>query len=130
MSGITIFWGTLLRQLREKHKFKQAEIASILHIDRASYSNIETGRKRPSAETLAILSNIYDIDLFQYALNNMPETFVREQSEFKAERIAKKKRKKERPAESGPHQSSLSFYNPDNPEDLDDSEDSEDSKKN
>ena len=48
MGEITIFWGTLLRQLREKHKLNQADIAGILHMSRASYSNIETGRKKPS----------------------------------------------------------------------------------
>ena len=83
MGEIVIFWGTLLRQLREKHKLTQNDIANVLHISRQSYSNIETGRKKPSAETLAILSNIYNVDLFQYALNNMPEAFVKEQSEFK-----------------------------------------------
>lgn len=112
MGEITIFWGTLLRQLREKHKLNQADIAGILHMSRASYSNIETGRKKPSAETLAILSNIYNVDLFQYALNNMPEQFVREQTEFKAERTAKIN-KKARPSDSGSRHHSLSFYNPD-----------------
>ena len=53
MGEITIFWGTLLRQLREKHKLNQADIAGILHISRASYSNIETGRKKPSTERTA-----------------------------------------------------------------------------
>ena len=112
MGELTIFWGTLLRQLREKHKLTQADIAKILHMSRASYSNIETGRKKPSAETLAILSNIYNLDLFQYALNNMPESFVREQAEFKTEHSVMI-RKKARPAKNEPRHHSLSFYNPD-----------------
>ena len=92
MGEIVIFWGTLLRQLREKHKLSQNDVAGILHISRQSYSHIETGQKKPSAEILAILSNIYNVDLFQYALNNMPESFVKEQAEFKCA-LSKKARR-------------------------------------
>ena len=59
-----IFWGDLLRQVRTSRGITQGEVASVLHISRQDYSNLETGRCHPAPEHLAILSNIYDVDYF------------------------------------------------------------------
>lgn len=81
--GVTIFWGDCLRSARVAKKLTQKEVASILHISRQTYSCYETGRSQPTPEILAILSNIYDINLLDYALQCMPEEYVAEQQEFK-----------------------------------------------
>ncbi len=78
-----IFWGNLLRTLRREHHLTQAELGEILHTSRQNYSNLETGRTQPTAEQIAILSHIYDKDLIQYVINNMPVEYVAEQQEFK-----------------------------------------------
>lgn len=81
--GVTIFWGDCLRSARVAKKLTQKEVATILHITRQTYSCYETGRTQPPPETLAILSNIYGVNLLDYALQCMPEEYVAEQQEFK-----------------------------------------------
>ena len=98
-----IFWGDLLRQVRTSRGITQGEVASVLHISRQDYSNLETGRCHPAPEHLAILSNIYDVDLLQYVSDCMPVEFLEEQRAFKynlatgaiqKERIEKKEERK------------------------------------
>lgn len=84
MSHVVIFWGQLLRELRKSHHLNQEEIARVLHISRQDYSHIETGKVRPSPEIISILSNLYDKDLFTYALDRMPDALINEQQEFKS----------------------------------------------
>ena len=92
-----IFWGNLLRSLRREYNLTQAEVAELLHTSRQNYSNIETGRTQPSAEQIAILSEIYEKDLIQYVINNMPVEYVEEQQEFKYNMTRyQEKRKRER----------------------------------
>jgi len=78
-----IFWGDLLRSLRRAHNLTQDEVASVLHTTRQNISNMETGRCQPSAEVIAVLSNIYDMDLIDYATHCMPVEYVAEQQAFK-----------------------------------------------
>ncbi len=79
-----LFWGNILRNLRNKYHLRQYEIADILKIPRQAYSNIECGHTHPTPEQLAILSDLYDVDLNRYILNSLPEEFLKEHHEFKA----------------------------------------------
>ena len=78
-----IYWGNILKQLRKDYGLTQDEIASVLHVSRQVYGSLENGKTQPSAEQLAFLSNIYDIDLYNYILKSMPEDMVAEQHAFK-----------------------------------------------
>ncbi|MCR5149238.1 MAG: helix-turn-helix domain-containing protein [Eubacterium sp.] len=80
---IVIFWGEILRKARVAHNLTQKEIADVLHISRQAYSGIETGRTHPSPEMIAILSNIYDINLFEFMFKYLPEEYIAETHEFK-----------------------------------------------
>ncbi len=79
-----LFWGEILKQARKMRNLTQKEVADILHISRQSYSSYETGRTRPTPELIAILSNIYDLNLFDHAIKYMPADYLAEQHEFKA----------------------------------------------
>jgi transcriptional regulator with XRE-family HTH domain len=81
--SIKIYWGSLLRAIRVERHLTQDEVANILHIKRQVYSYIECGKTHPTAEELAILSNVYDLDLYRYALKCMPVDYVAEQIEFR-----------------------------------------------
>jgi transcriptional regulator with XRE-family HTH domain len=92
--AIKILWGPLLKAQRKSHHLNQDEVANLLHITRQAYSNMECGRTQPTAEALAILSEIYDIDIYQYAVKNMPDEMVAEQSRFKVTMPNQKNKKK------------------------------------
>ena len=79
----TVYWGDLLRGLREKHHMLQKEVAILLHTSRQSYSNLENGRTQPSPEQLAALSYIYDVNLLDYVQKCLPPGFVAEQSAYR-----------------------------------------------
>ena len=85
-----IFWGDLFRSLRESNCMLQKELAIVLHVSRQTYSNLETGRARPSPEQLAILSYIYDVDLMEYVRHCLPKEYLDEQEAF---RLYKEKKK-------------------------------------
>ena len=78
-----LYWGDILKQARKKRNLTQKEVADVLHITRQSYSSYETGRTRPTPELIAVLSNIYDLNLLDNALKNMPADYLAEQHEFK-----------------------------------------------
>ncbi len=78
-----IYWGNILKQLRKDYGLTQDDIAGVLHVSRQVYGYIESGKKQPTPEDLVILSNIYDIELFNYISKSMPEDMVAEQQEFK-----------------------------------------------
>ena len=100
MTRVLISWGEMLREIRKANHLKQSEIASILHVSRQDYGHIERGIVRPSPEMISILSNLYDKDLFLYALDRMPENLVNEQKDFKTylNSIQTGKKKKKNPA--------------------------------
>ena len=81
---IKVSWGSVLRTLREKYDLTQAEIAELLHISRPDYANIEGGRQQPTAEMIAILTDIYETDLYRFAINSLPDELIAEQTRFKA----------------------------------------------
>ena len=79
-----IYWGNILKNIRNANKLKQEDIAYLLDITRQSYSQMECGHTHPTPEQIAILSDLYDINLFEYVMNSLPEEYVREHQEFKA----------------------------------------------
>lgn len=48
-----------LRLLRTLYGMSQKEVASLLHVDRTSYTNYELGKTEPSYHTLLRLAAIY-----------------------------------------------------------------------
>lgn len=50
-----------LKELRTKHGYTQNEIAKMLGISRAAYTNIENGKREPDFDTLNKLSNIFNV---------------------------------------------------------------------
>ena len=78
-----IFMGGLLRELRKQNNLTQQEIAELLHMSRQAYNRLECGYVQPTVEIIAILSDIYDYDLFLYILKHMPEEMLAEQTQFK-----------------------------------------------
>ncbi|MBR6172860.1 MAG: helix-turn-helix transcriptional regulator [Eubacterium sp.] len=79
----TVYWGDLLRGLREKHYMLQKEVAILLHTSRQSYCNLENGRSQPSVEQIAALSYIYDVNLLEYVQKCLPPGFVAEQKAYR-----------------------------------------------
>ena len=90
---IKIYWGEILRDLRKEYNLTQQEVAGVLHVSRQTYSGLECGRTQPTAEMLAIISGIYDIDIYSYAVKRMPDDMVAEQIDFKANMPSSNKNK-------------------------------------
>ncbi len=63
--------GISLRKVREEHNFKQKDVAEAIGLDRSSYSFYETGRTRPSLETLCTLARVYNVTI-GYLLGKEP----------------------------------------------------------
>lgn len=55
--------GKHLKDLRKSHNYTQEYVASYLDVIRQSYSHYETGRIKPSLETLNKLAVLYQIPL-------------------------------------------------------------------
>ncbi|TKJ33172.1 MAG: transcriptional regulator [Planctomycetes bacterium B3_Pla] len=55
--------GARLRTARELAGLSQAQVAKMLSLHRPSVSEMEAGRRRVSAEELAKLAGIYDVNL-------------------------------------------------------------------
>ena len=51
----------MLKELRTKNGYKQADVAHELHIDRSLVAKWETGRARPSIEMLMPLAHMYRV---------------------------------------------------------------------
>lgn len=90
-----VFWGNILRALREKSNLTQKEVAGFIGVTRQTYSGYETGRIHPTPECIALLSEIYDVELINYVYEYLPESFVQEAKEFKA-RIPELRQQKRR----------------------------------
>ncbi|MBO4863370.1 MAG: helix-turn-helix transcriptional regulator [Eubacterium sp.] len=78
-----IYWGNILRKIRYKHGLTQLDVATVLHVTRQAYSNLECGKRNPSPETIAILSDLYETDLFSIGLNSLPKEAVEERNRYK-----------------------------------------------
>lgn len=74
-------FGLRIKELREKKKFTQEQLAEILDIDSRSLSRIETGISFTTLEKLKKLANALDVDI--------QDLFYTEQSANKEELIAK-----------------------------------------
>ncbi len=57
-----IFFSKRLKFFREKLGYSQKQIAAILGIERSTYTYYETGKSRPSLDTLSKLCKIYNIE--------------------------------------------------------------------
>ncbi len=55
--------GEILKNLREKHKLTQEELAKRLLVTRQAVSRWETGETQPNTETLKLLSREYDVSI-------------------------------------------------------------------
>ena len=62
--------GLQLKAIRETQNITQLEISSMLGISRQAYSNYEQGVRSPDTNTLARLSDILGINLFNYYIND------------------------------------------------------------
>lgn len=51
-----------LKEIRSKAKITQESIAALVGIERASYSNIESGERRPSVETAKKIADVLGFD--------------------------------------------------------------------
>ena len=60
--------GETIKQIRIKTGLSQQGCADLMHVDRSTIANWETGRRLPNAEMLRILSQILDTD-FSYLMN-------------------------------------------------------------
>ncbi|MBQ7707120.1 MAG: helix-turn-helix domain-containing protein [Lachnospiraceae bacterium] len=61
--------GLQLKTIRETRNITQLELSNMLGISRQAYSNYEQGVRTPDTGTLAKLSNILGINLFDYFTN-------------------------------------------------------------
>lgn len=59
---------TKLKQLRTEKKLSQAELSEKVHITEKFYSDIETGRKWGSFETIVDLANALDVEPYELFL--------------------------------------------------------------
>lgn len=66
--------GLQLKAIREAQNITQLEISSMLGISRQAYSNYEQGVRSPDTNTLAKLSDILGINLFNYYINDSDES--------------------------------------------------------
>ena len=85
-----IYWGSLLRSLREAHGLLQKELAVPLEVPRQTISAWENGRCKPYPEIIFLLSYIYEVDLMNYVRNCYPKEILDELRDFRSE--AKRKR--------------------------------------
>ena len=69
----TVFWGGTFRTLRESSSLLQKQLSDVLCITRQEYSHIEIGRCRPKVEYVAILSYIYENNLFDAFYKTLSE---------------------------------------------------------
>lgn len=60
--------GETLRHLRIERELSQQQCADLMHVDRSSIANWETGRRLPDADTLARLADALHIDV-SYLIN-------------------------------------------------------------
>lgn len=61
-----------LKNAREKAGLSQSEVANKLHLSRQAISRWENGRSTPDIETLATLSDLYNVSLDYLIKNEVP----------------------------------------------------------
>lgn len=55
--------GEILKDLREKHKMTQEQLAERVMVTRQAVSRWETGETRPNTDTLKLLSQLFDVSI-------------------------------------------------------------------
>ena len=55
--------GEMIRQIRMEKGLSQLQLAGLIHVDRSTIANWETGRRLPDADMIKILSNALDTDV-------------------------------------------------------------------
>ena len=70
--GVAKLLGTRLRQWRKDSGYKIAELAEIIDISQGSLSDLENNKSLPSADTIAKLHRLTDINIFWLLFNNGP----------------------------------------------------------
>ena len=55
--------GEMIRQIRMEKGLSQLQLAELIHVDRSTIANWETGRRLPDADMIKILSNALDTDV-------------------------------------------------------------------
>lgn len=54
---------TVLKELREKNKLTQKEVAEKVNITQRAYAFYETGDREPSIDTLIKIANLYNVPI-------------------------------------------------------------------
>lgn len=54
---------TVLKELREKNKLTQKEVAEKVNISQRAYAFYETGDREPSIDTLIKIANLYNVPI-------------------------------------------------------------------
>ena len=84
MADLSIEWGEILKESRLRRHLTQEDVAGMLGVKRQNISALETGKNRPTPEMIALLSNLYSVDLYRYVMLNLPAEYVEEQREYRA----------------------------------------------
>ncbi|WP_027086302.1 helix-turn-helix domain-containing protein [Cohnella panacarvi] len=58
-----------IKLIRNQHNLNQVSFAEIIGVSQATLSEIETGKSKPSCETLQLLAKTYGVDLNWLLLN-------------------------------------------------------------
>lgn len=76
---------TRLKELRQERKETQAEIAALIGITRAAYTNIELGNREPDFATLSILADHFGVSVdYLLGRDNTAEKAPTQQGERRA----------------------------------------------
>ena len=78
-----------LKQLRASKKLSQAELSEKIHITEKFYSDIETGRKWGSFETIVDLANAFEVEPYELFL---PQGTVISHNEKRTKELMKRLR--------------------------------------
>lgn len=71
-----------IKELREKKRISQYELADRLHITQKAVSSWETGRCEPSIDTLRELSEVFGVDITELIVgSSFDRTFVLSETE-------------------------------------------------
>ena len=68
--------GQKLKQLRKSRDLKQCEVADAIGLSRASISNIESGRRSLTLNTLKKFADFYKIDISYFELDSSKDDVI------------------------------------------------------
>lgn len=64
----------ILKELRKAMGLTQVEVARMMNMSRTTYTNIETGARNPSIETMTLISSFYNVPI-DVAFGNNKEAY-------------------------------------------------------